>query len=74
MIVVGPVCKPVSVPDAEPIVPLVVLLLLHVPPLGSVSVSVVAEPIHTPETPEIFAGKAFTVTVTAAEEPHIGVV
>lgn len=69
VMVVGPVCIPVTVPDREPTVPLAKLLLLHVP-VGSVSVSVMLDPTHTAGEPLIVGGKGFTVTVTAAEAPQ----
>ena len=68
--VVVPVATPVAIPVAEPMVATVVVLLLQVPP-DVPSVSVVDEPIQTPELPAIAAGDGFTVIVCVAfAVPH----
>jgi hypothetical protein len=58
--VVTPVDTPVKIPLAEPIVPTLVVLLVHTPPEGD-DVKVTGAPVHTgPGTP-IAAGAGFTV-------------
>jgi len=52
-------------PDDEPIVPTVVLLLLHLPPAVALLSDVVA-PVQTRGVPSIADGKALTVTITVA--------
>jgi hypothetical protein len=65
VIVVVPPKIPVTVPDTDPIVPVLVLLLLHVPP-GVASLRVAVPPIHTLTLPLIATGCAFTVTILFA--------
>ena len=61
-IVAVPAVTPVTMPEEEPTVALV-LLLLQVPPAVA-SVSVIVAPSQTEELPEIDGGVGFTVTVT----------
>ena len=59
---VVPGVRPARMPEAEPTVPAVRLLLLHVPPVESL-VRAVAAPSQTYGAPEIAAGNAFMVSV-----------
>lgn len=63
-----PVAKPDKMPDDEPMVATVRLLLLHAPPPVA-SVSVVELPVQITELPVMAAGCMFTVTVAAAAQP-----
>ena len=63
-----PDARPDIVPDAEPIVASVGVLLLQVPPVEEL-VSVVVEPTHTLFVPPIAAGSGFTVTVVTVKHP-----
>jgi hypothetical protein len=63
-----PVATPLTMPVALPIVATPMLLLLHAPPLVA-SVSVVAEPTHTPVAPDTDAGDAITDVTAVAEQP-----
>jgi len=65
VMVVTPVCEPVSIPDVATILAMELLLLLQVPPVVA-SLNKVASPTHTSETPVIIPGKALTVTTTVA--------
>lgn len=56
-----PAATPVTIPDDEPTVANVGLLLIQLPP-DVASVSVVFRPTHTLVAPPIAAGKGFTVT------------
>ena len=58
-----PVVTPVYIPDAEPIVAMLVVPLLHVPPPTVALCSVFVEPRHTPVVPVIGAGAGRSVTV-----------
>jgi hypothetical protein len=66
--VVVPAARPVARPDELPIMPLVVLVLLHVPPVV-VLVSVVFEPTHTEPAPEMATGNGLQVTVIVLKQP-----
>lgn len=55
-------------PELEPMVALVVLELLHTPPVVA-DVSVPLAPIHTVVGPVIKLGSAYTVTVADAAQP-----
>lgn len=66
--VVVPATSPVARPDELPIMPLVVLVLLHVPPVV-VLVSVVFEPTHTEPAPVMAAGNGLQVTVNVLKQP-----
>ena len=57
-----PIEAPVTIPDAEPIGAIAVLLLAHVP-APDASVSAVVKPSHTVSVPLIGAGNALTVTI-----------
>src|SRR4051812_5241316 len=59
---------PQTAPEDEPTVAINVLLLLHVPPPGSVNV--VAEPAQAIGVPEIGLGNAFTVTTAVKKHPR----
>ena len=58
---------PVTRPVAEPIVAINVLLLAHVPPPASLSVTV--DPRHTSVGPKITDGNGFTVTTVVMMQP-----
>lgn len=62
---------PPAIPVVEPIVPIAVLLLLHVPN-GAVFVKVVVPPWHTANVPPIAGGLGFTVTVAVVMQPEPG--
>lgn len=55
-------------PDAEPIVAIDVLLLLHVPP-DVPSVKVVVNPTHVSIAPEMAAGTSLLVITAVAMHP-----
>jgi hypothetical protein len=61
---------PVIIPDAEPAVAMTGLLLLHVPPT-EMSVSVMDDPMHSVEEPDMVAGGAVTVTVVVVLHPAV---
>jgi hypothetical protein len=63
-----PGVPPVIVPDVDPIGAIVLLLLVHVPPVTA-SVSVVVSPEHTCVVPAIAVGSVFTVTAAVAWQP-----
>src|ERR1700752_3196741 len=65
---VVPATNPVTIPVAEPTLPAVGLLLLHVPPVVA-SVRVVLPPTHTLAVPLITPGNAFTVTTVVILQP-----
>ena len=67
-----PGVPPVTVPDAEPILAIRLLLLVQVPPL-TVLVRVVVRPVHTCVTPEIADGSGLTVTTAVAWQPVLRV-
>lgn len=71
VIIEVPAIVPETIPVAEPMVALP-LLLLHVPP--PVLVSVVAAPMHTSAAPDIGAGKGLTVTVAFAVDVQVPLV
>ena len=60
--------KPVTIPVTGSMVPAVVLLLLHAPPVEAL-VSVMLAFTQTLEDPDIPAGKAYTVTVAEILQP-----
>ena len=60
---------PVTIPEAEPIVAIEVILLPQAPP-GTASLQVVVEPTHTFKVPVIGAGPGETVTVMLAVQPY----
>ena len=60
-----PPVTPVTTPVVEPIVAIVVVPLVHVPPVVA-SVNVVVSPWQTLAVPDIPAGLAFTVTTWVA--------
>jgi hypothetical protein len=62
---VAPLEIPVTIPVAEPTVPIAVALLLHVPP-HVVQLSVVLPPTHTAARPVTGAGNGLTVSVAVA--------
>ena len=65
-----PVATPLAMPDVLPIVAIVVLLLLHVPPL-TVFVRFVVSPAQTVRPPVIGAvGFTVIVLVAVVAEPH----
>ena len=66
--VADPADKPVTVPDET--VATAGLLLLQVPP-GVASPKEMEDPGQTPETPEIAAGKGFTVTDAVTKVPEV---
>jgi len=59
-------------PDADPTVAIVVLLLLHVPPPVR-SPNGVVFPEHTDSVPVILCGPGFTVTVAVVAQPAVDV-
>src|SRR5580700_2626843 len=63
-----PARTPVTTPEEEPTVDMVVLLLLHEPPRVA-SVSVVVNPTHTLGVPAIGLGAALTVIVLEELQP-----
>ena len=67
VIVVVPTVPPFTIPVADPIVALV-LLLVHVPPPVA-SLNVVVSPKHTLRSPSIAVGTGFTVTTAVALQP-----
>ena len=67
-----PADPPVTIPVLAPALAMVVLLLLHVPPVV-VLLSVVVEPIHTEDVPLIAAGNGFTVMVFVTLAPQMSV-
>ena len=69
---VVPAATPVTSPVSRPTVALATLLLLHVPP-EAVLLSVVVEPVHTVELPEIADGDSETVIfiVVLVSEPLV---
>ena len=72
VITAGPDAIPVIIPDAEPIVA-AVPVVVHVPPLTP-SVSVIDAPAHTAASPPMAAGAGFTVTGLVAEQPVVATV
>jgi hypothetical protein len=58
---------PLTMPDADPIVVLV-LLLVHTPPALEL-VSVADDPTHTEELPPITEGSDITLTVVVTKHP-----
>jgi hypothetical protein len=64
---VVPVVTPLTMPDDEPTVATVVLLLIQVPPAVA-SVTVIVEPAHTLVGPLIAAGAGLTVTTAVARQ------
>jgi hypothetical protein len=66
--VTTPELTPTNSPDEEPIMPIDVLVLSHVPPAGEL-VSVIVSPTHTGTTPPIAAGNGLTVTVMKVSQP-----
>jgi hypothetical protein len=67
-----PELTPVTIPDEEPTVAQLVLLLLHVPPPVT-SLSDVVELAQTTRPPVIAAGVGFTVKDCKAKQP-VGIV
>jgi hypothetical protein len=63
-----PGSNPATVPEDNPTVATVVLLLLHVPPLVKFP-SVVVNPEQTVAVPEIPDGNGFVVTGLLVEQP-----
>jgi hypothetical protein len=61
-----PEAMPVTMPVAEPIVAVAVLLLIHVPPPAAVSV--VVSPAHAIAAPDI-AGSGSTVSTRVVKQP-----
>ena len=68
MIVVDPCATPYTIPVVDPTVPIVVLLLDHVPPAG-VEFNVVVESTHTRLVPVMPVGCVFTVTFVVVIQP-----
>jgi hypothetical protein len=68
VIVTLPVEMPDATPEAEPMVAIDVLLLLHVPPLVAL-LKVEVAPVQTVKAPVIADGNAFTVTILVAVHP-----
>ena len=63
-----PVERLVIIPEEEPIVPTLVLLLLHVPPVG-VSLNPDVEPKHMFGAPLIVAGAGLMVIIAVEIQP-----
>lgn len=60
-------------PDADPIVAITTLLLVHVPPAG-VEFNVVVKPVHIEKVgPVIAPGCVFTVTTLVVKQPVFSV-
>ena len=59
---------PDTIPDAEPTVPMVGLLLVHVPP-GIESVRLIVVPVQTVDGPTITDAVGFTVFVFIEWQP-----
>lgn len=70
VIVAVPAAIPFTIPVDEPMVAMVVLLLLHVPPLVA-SVSVVLPLTQALAVPDIAAGAVSTVSLKVAEQPEL---
>ena len=68
---VVPKDSPLSMPVAEPMVAIVVLLLVQVPPVAVFS-SVNVAPRQALPVPDI-APRAFTVTVAIEKQPVVGI-
>ena len=68
MINAVPANSPVTIPDDEPMMATVVLLLVHVPPAG-VEFSVVVNPTQTVSVPVMFVGLALIVTIAVLIQP-----
>ena len=66
---VVPALTPVTMPEVEPTVPALGLLLAHVPPAG-VQFNVVVRPLQITKEPEVVTvpGSAITVTVALTEQ------
>lgn len=69
MIVVVPAATPVAIPVLLPIVAIVLLPLVHTPPL-TVLPSVVVDEVHTVDEPDIAEGCTFTVKAIVLAVPH----
>ena len=67
-----PLVTPVTVPDADPTVATVILLLVHVPPVGE-ELNVVEVPSQIANVPVIGPGEAFTVTTLVVKQPPLNV-
>jgi len=70
--VARPDAIPFTIPEADPIVATIGVLLLHVPP-GMEFPNAVAAPRQTCVTPVIVPGEELTVTVAAAAQPVLSV-
>jgi hypothetical protein len=68
VISVVPAARPVNVPVADPIVPILVVLLAHVPPDGVLEI-VVDAPKQTLVAPAIAPGSGLTVTTAVVRHP-----
>ena len=67
-----PFAIPVTVPVDEPTVAILVLLLVHTPPVGE-ELKVDDAPEHMDNTPLMAPGAAFTVTTLVAKQPPANV-
>ncbi len=67
-----PFAIPLTVPVDEPTVAIVILLLVHTPPVGE-ELKVDEDPVHMANTPVIAPGCAFTVTTLVAKQPPLKV-
>jgi hypothetical protein len=67
VIVKDPAATPDTMPDDEPTVARVVVLLAHVPPPASLRVAVALT--HTVAGPDMDAGSGLTVTTTVVRQP-----
>ena len=67
-----PPATPVTIPLVEPTVAIIVLLLVHVPPVGE-EPNVIVAPGHTVPGPVIEPGSAFTVIGVTTKQP-VGIV
>ena len=63
-----PILIPATVPDEDPIVPIVVVLLDHVPPTV-MSASAIDEPEQTAEGPVMGEGTGLTEIIVVLKQP-----
>lgn len=63
-----PSARPDTTPVADPMPTFVVLLLVHVPPVG-VLLSVLANPRHADREPLIVDGNGFTLMLVVVRQP-----
>jgi hypothetical protein len=69
LITTVPAIPPVTIPDPEPTVAILVLLVFHVPP-AILLLNVRFDPEHTIDAPDIAPGATLVVTVVVASVPQ----